>query len=68
VFDPDALAVMLYDVTQTDDSDLLLGEVEFVEEQPIPTVSSWGMIVLTLVLLTGLKIRFGRHRAVESAG
>jgi len=28
---------------------------------PIPTVSSWGLILLTLLLLIGAKLRFSRH-------
>ncbi|MEK6798661.1 MAG: IPTL-CTERM sorting domain-containing protein [Planctomycetota bacterium] len=28
---------------------------------PIPTVSEWGLVVLTLLLLTGAKVRFGRR-------
>jgi hypothetical protein len=30
---------------------------------PIPTVSQWGLVVLTLLLLTGAKVYFGRRRA-----
>ena len=29
----------------------------------IPTVSQWGLVVLTLLLLTGAKIYFGRPQA-----
>ena len=29
----------------------------------IPTVSQWGLVVLTLLLLTGAKVHFGRKRA-----
>lgn len=29
--------------------------------QPIPTVSEWGLVVLTLALLIGIKVRFGRR-------
>jgi len=29
---------------------------------PIPTVSAWGMAVLTLLLLTAAKVYFGRHQ------
>ena len=32
---------------------------------PIPTVSEWGLVVLTLLLLTGAKIYFGRRRAAD---
>ncbi len=32
-------------------------------EKPIPTVSAWGLVIVTLVLLTGGKIYFGRRRA-----
>jgi hypothetical protein len=28
---------------------------------PIPTVSAWGLVVLTLLLLTGAKVYFGRR-------
>lgn len=35
---------------------------------PIPTVSQWGLVVLTLVLLVGGKIAFLRRRDSESAG
>jgi hypothetical protein len=38
-------------------------EAEFVV---IPTVSQWGLVVLTLLLLTGAKIRFGGAGKVES--
>jgi hypothetical protein len=30
----------------------------------IPTVSEWGLVVLTLLLLTGAKVYFGRRQAV----
>jgi len=30
------------------------------QHTPIPTVSSWGLAILTLLLVTGAKIRFGR--------
>lgn len=29
----------------------------------IPTVTEWGLVVMTLLLLTGLKVGFGRRRA-----
>ena len=32
---------------------------------PIPTVSAWGLVVMTLLLLTGLKIRFGGRRVAH---
>jgi hypothetical protein len=32
----------------------------------IPTVSAWGMVVLTLLLLTGAKVHFGRKRALRT--
>ena len=35
-------------------------------EQNIPTVSVWGLVVLTLLLLTGVKIYFGRRVGVAS--
>ncbi len=33
----------------------------------IPTVSTWGLAILSLLLLTGAKIRFGRVRHSEAA-
>ena len=30
--------------------------------EPIPTVSEWGLVILTLLLLTGAKIYFGRSK------
>jgi hypothetical protein len=33
--------------------------------EPIPTVSEWGMVVLTLSLLVGFKLKFGRHPTPE---
>jgi hypothetical protein len=30
--------------------------------EPIPTVSEWGLVILTLLLLTGAKIYFGRPK------
>jgi streptogramin lyase len=33
------------------------------EEEGIPTVSTWGLVVLTLLLLTGWKVYFGRRHA-----
>jgi hypothetical protein len=42
----------------------LCGDVTCSRE-PIPTVSQWGLLVLTLSLLTGAKLRFGRHPAPE---
>ncbi len=38
------------------------GDIECTHN-PIPTVSQWGLVVLTLLLLTGAKITFGRRRA-----
>jgi hypothetical protein len=38
------------------------GMPDCLESQPIPTVSEWGLVVLTLLLLTGSKIAFGRRR------
>ncbi|MCH8147615.1 MAG: IPTL-CTERM sorting domain-containing protein [Planctomycetes bacterium] len=32
----------------------------------IPTVSEWGLIVLTLLLLTGAKVHFGRKWALRT--
>lgn len=32
----------------------------------IPTVSEWGLVILTLLLLTGWKMYFGRRTALES--
>ncbi len=34
---------------------------------PIPALSEWGIVVLTLLLLVGIKIRFGRIRSVLAA-
>ena len=34
-------------------------------QDAIPTVSEWGLVVLTLLLLTGAKVHFGRKRAVR---
>jgi hypothetical protein len=33
------------------------------DEILVPTISGWGLIVMTLMLLTGLKIKFGKRRA-----
>ena len=33
---------------------------------PIPTVSEWGLVIMTLLLLTGAKIYFGRRRLVTA--
>ncbi|MCH7884827.1 MAG: IPTL-CTERM sorting domain-containing protein [Planctomycetes bacterium] len=33
---------------------------------PIPTVSEWGLVILTLLLLTGAKIYFGRRRVATA--
>jgi hypothetical protein len=33
---------------------------------PIPTVSEWGIVILTLSLLTGAKLRFGRKTAPQT--
>ncbi len=32
----------------------------------VPTVSEWGMIVMALLLVTGIKIKFGRRRAARA--
>lgn len=32
--------------------------------EAIPTVSEWGLVVLTLLLLTGAKVYFGRRQAI----
>jgi hypothetical protein len=32
----------------------------------IPTVSEWGIVVLTLLLLTGAKVYFGRRQAAAA--
>ncbi len=29
--------------------------------EPIPTVSEWGMVILVLSLLVGIKLKFGRR-------
>ncbi|MCH8147148.1 MAG: IPTL-CTERM sorting domain-containing protein [Planctomycetes bacterium] len=34
--------------------------------ETIPTVSEWGLIIMTLLLLTGLKIKLGRRRAAQA--
>ena len=34
--------------------------------EPIPTVSEWGLVILTLLLLTGAKIYFGRSKVTGS--
>ncbi len=33
---------------------------------PIPTVSEWGLVILTLLLLTGAKIYFGRRKVATA--
>ena len=36
------------------------------EEFPtIPTVSEWGLVILTLSLLVGIKLKFARHSSPE---
>ncbi len=32
----------------------------------IPTVSEWGLVIMALLLLTGLKIKFGRRRSAQA--
>ena len=32
---------------------------------PIPTVSQWGLAIIALALLTGIAIKFGRHRTAD---
>ena len=39
---------------------------DLVASEPIPTVSEWGLVVMTLLLLTGLKIKFGRRRSAHA--
>lgn len=34
--------------------------------EPIPTVSEWGLAIMTLLLLTGAKIYFGRRQAASA--
>ena len=34
--------------------------------EAIPTVSEWGLVVLTLLLLTGAKVYFGRRQAAAA--
>ena len=34
--------------------------------EAIPTVSEWGLVIMTLLLLTGAKIYFGRRRLVTA--
>ncbi len=36
-------------------------------EGPVPTMSEWGLIVLTLLLVAGIVIRFGRRRAAKGS-
>lgn len=33
---------------------------------PIPTVSEWGVVILSLLMLTGIAIKFGRRRVVHA--
>lgn len=40
---------------------------EIEEPAPIPTVSQWGLIVMTLLLLTGGTILLGRRRRLAAA-
>jgi hypothetical protein len=35
--------------------------------EPIPTVSEWGLVILMLSLLVGIKLKFARHRAKIAA-
>ena len=35
-------------------------------QRRIPAVSEWGLVVMTLLLLTGIKIKFGRRRSAEA--
>lgn len=44
----------------------LCADVDCVGGDNVPTVSQWGMIVLTVILLSGLTIKFGRRRAVTA--
>lgn len=44
----------------------LCGDVTCEGGDNIPTVSQWGMIVLSVVLLSGLTIKFGRRRTVTA--
>ncbi len=37
------------------------------EPPPLPTVSEWGLAVITLLLLTGISIKFGRRRGSAKA-
>jgi hypothetical protein len=39
-------------------------EKEICEPGTIPTVSTWGMVILALLLLTGAKVYFGRRQAL----
>jgi hypothetical protein len=36
------------------------------DHKPIPTVSEWGIVILTLLLLTGAKVYFGRRQAATA--
>ncbi|NOS99809.1 MAG: hypothetical protein HOP29_04190 [Phycisphaerales bacterium] len=44
----------------------LCADVTCVGGDDVPTVSQWGMIALTVILLSGLTIKFGRRRAVTA--
>ncbi|NOS99807.1 MAG: hypothetical protein HOP29_04180 [Phycisphaerales bacterium] len=44
----------------------LCADVTCVGGDNVPTVSQWGMIALTVILLSGLTIKFGRRRAVTA--
>jgi hypothetical protein len=36
------------------------------QHKAIPTVSEWGIVILTLLLLTGAKVYFGRRQAATA--
>jgi len=44
----------------------LCAEITDCDHKAIPTVSEWGILVLTLLLLTGAKIYFGRRQAATA--
>ena len=39
-------------------------EVQCTQPENVPTISQWAMVVLGALLLIGLTLKFGRHRAV----